>query len=204
MKKYFLILIGINILYANNTYYQHKVSQFKLFVQQKTHIIMLGDSITERGLWNELTLRDDIVNRGISGDTTDGVLKRLKYLNKNSKHIFIMIGINDILRDKSAEYVFYNYKKILLQLKSKKMIPLIQSTVYVGEKAPKYYNNEVKKLNLLLENYARMEHLEYIDLNVKLAPKGFLLKDYSLDGLHLNGKAYLLWTHILKKYFLSY
>lgn len=195
-------MFALNVIYANNTYYEHKISQFELFVKQKQHITMLGDSIIDRGLWSELTLRNDISNRGISGDTTDGLLKRLENINQNSKQVFIMIGINDILNNKSAMYVFKNYKKVLSKLKSKKMTPLIQSTLYVGEEAPKYYNKEVKKLNLLLKNYAKKKHIQYIDLNLKLSPKGFLRKEYSLDGLHLNGQAYILWTQIIKKYFL--
>ena len=204
MNKYFslLVIIGLNLLYANSTYYLHKVSQFKLLIKQEKQIIMLGDSITERGLWSELTVRTDIVNRGISGDSTDGLLKRLDVLNDNSKQIFIMIGINDILRNKSAEFVFNSYKKILTQLQSKNIPIIIQSTLYIGGNAPKYYNKEVKKLNLLLQNYSNKKGIQYIDLNVKFAPQGFLLEDYSLDGLHLNGNAYMSWVQIIQKYFL--
>lgn len=204
MNKYFslLVIIGLNLLYANNTYYLHKVSQFKLLIKQEKQIIMLGDSITERGLWSELTMRTDIINRGISGDSTDGLSKRLNVLNNNAKQIFIMIGINDILRNKSAAFVFDTYKKILTKLQSKNIPIIIQSTLYIGGNAPKYYNKEVDKLNLLLEDYANKEGIKYIDLNVKFAPQGFLLEDYTLDGLHLNGNAYMLWVQIIQKFFL--
>ena len=41
-------------------------------------IVMLGDSITEGGEdWNKYFKSNNIVNRGISGDTTLGVLARL-------------------------------------------------------------------------------------------------------------------------------
>jgi len=200
MKK-ILLMLALNVLYANNSYYEHKISQFKLFVKQEQYIMMLGDSITDRGLWNELTLRNDISNRGINGDTIDGVLKRLKNINQHTHQVFIMIGINDILENKSVMSIFDTYKQILLKLKSKNITPIIQSTLYVGEKAPRHYNKEVRKLNFLLQDYAKEKHIQYIDLNIKLAPKGFLLKEYSLDGLHLNGQAYMLWTQIIKKYF---
>lgn len=204
MNKYFslLVIIGLNLLYANNTYYLHKVSQFKLLTKKKKQIIMLGDSITERGLWSELTMRTDIINRGINGDTSNGLLKRLDILNDNTKIIFIMIGINDILRNKSAEFVFNTYKKIVTKLRSKNIPIIIQSTLYIGESAPPYYNREVEKLNFLLQNYSKKKSIQYIDLNVKFAPQGFLLEEYSLDGLHLNGKAYMLWVEIIQKYFL--
>jgi hypothetical protein len=115
MVKYFLILFSLLSVptFANNVYYNHKVSQFQqLSKQSNKNIVMIGDSITDRGLWCELTNRTDIINRGISGDTISGVLNRLKNLNPNLQQAFIMIGINDLLRGQSVDYVFGNYKKI--------------------------------------------------------------------------------------------
>ena len=78
LNKFILLILINSIAFSNNTYYNHKVSQFKyLSMQTNKHIAMIGDSITDRGLWNELTNRNDIINRGISGDTTNGVFKRM-------------------------------------------------------------------------------------------------------------------------------
>jgi len=62
MKKIlcFLLLLHIS-LYSQNTYYEDKLSQFKLLNDnKKINITMLGDSITDRGLWSELMNRNDI------------------------------------------------------------------------------------------------------------------------------------------------
>jgi len=185
MKLIIISIMAFTILFANNIYYKH--------------IVMIGDSITEGALWSELTNRNDIINRGISGDTTNGVLDRLNSLNSDLQQAFIMIGINDLLRGQNAEYVFDNYKRIIVKLKSISIKPVIQSTLYVRSNT-KTINQIVKQLNNLLKNYAKKNKIQFIDLNNKLAPKGVLLEKYSLDGLHLNGKGYVEWSKILKSY----
>jgi len=203
MKFIAIFIINFSALYSNSIYYKHKVSQFQQLSKQVNKIIvMIGDSITDRGLWCELINRNDITNRGISGDTTSGVLDRLDNLNINLKQAFIMIGINDLLRGKNTNYVFSNYKKIIMKLKNIGIKPVIQSTLYIRS-STKIINQMVKKLNNLLREYAKKNKIQFIDLNIKLAPNEILLEEYSLDGLHLNGKGYVEWSKILKNYIIK-
>ena len=194
-----LILVLFSTLSAyENTYYLSKVSLFKVLKNNKNaKIMMLGDSITDRGLWGELTKRDDIVNRGINGDTTEGLLHRLDALNPHIQKAYIMIGVNDILMGKSVTKIFSNYVKIINILKSKNITPIVESTLYVVKGTPPLYNKKIKKLNKLLKDYASKNGLKFLDLNAKLAPNGYLEKRYSLDGLHLNGNGYLIWVRVL-------
>ena len=56
MRFVAIFIITVTMSYSNNTYYNHKISQFQqLSKQADKKIIMLGDSITDRGLWRELT-----------------------------------------------------------------------------------------------------------------------------------------------------
>jgi lysophospholipase L1-like esterase len=58
---------------------------------------MLGDSLTEWGNWHELVPEHRIINRGIAGDTSSGVLDRLQeVIERRPKVVFVMIGTNDI------------------------------------------------------------------------------------------------------------
>ena len=183
-------------------YYLHKKSQFEMLEQNdKYKTVMIGDSITDGGLWNELLNNDLIQNRGIAGDTTDGVLDRLNSVNKNLKQAFIMIGINDFFQEKSVDYVFSNYLKIIENLQQKGIKVYIQSTLFVGESKPAKYNEKVEALNEKLKNYAKENNLIFIDLNKQLAPNKTLKNEFSYDELHLNGKAYKIWTETIKKYF---
>ncbi|MEA1915877.1 MAG: GDSL-type esterase/lipase family protein [Campylobacterota bacterium] len=164
-------------------------------------ILMLGDSITERGLWNELCHTDDIINRGIGGDTVQGIIDRMDYIHDNHPQGFLMIGINDLLNGQSVHYVFNNYKKIIALLREKNIPMVIQSTLHVGADAPDVYNKRVQELNALLEKFALEQNLLFLDINKTLAPNGYLENKYSLDGLHLNGAAYVQWSKILSNCF---
>ena len=58
---------------------------------------MLGDSLTEWGNWHELVPEFRIINPGIGGDTSSGVLDRLQeVIGRRPKVVFVMIGTNDI------------------------------------------------------------------------------------------------------------
>ena len=186
----------------NYPYYLQKKSQFEMLAQnEKYETVMLGDSITDGGLWNELLNYDLVQNRGIAGDTTEGVLDRLDSINVSIKKVFIMIGINDFFQEKSVDEVFANYKKIIKILEEKKIKVYIQSTLYVGENRPKKYNEKVELLNEKLKKLAIEKALVFIDLNKILAPKKTMPEAHSYDELHLNGVAYKLWVQEIRKYF---
>ncbi|WP_418186276.1 GDSL-type esterase/lipase family protein [Aliarcobacter vitoriensis] len=184
----------------NDPYYKHKVSQFEVLMDKNSDIttMMLGDSITDEGEWSEL-LGFKVHNRGISGDTTDGVLDRLNTVGSNVKKVFIMIGVNDIMRGKSAEYVFENYKKIIKYLQEKDIKIVIQSTLYIGESRKQNFNPKIEKLNKDLQEFAKNNQIIFIDLNPIFTKNKTLLKEFTYDDLHLNGKSYILWSNELKK-----
>ena len=207
MKKIFIILIaGIMMLEAwtiqDDPYYKHKKSQFEMLAQNdKYKIVMLGDSITDEGEWAELLDSRLVQNRGISGDTTDGVLQRLDSINKSAEKVFIMIGVNDIMRGKSVDEIFFNYQKIIQILKEKKIKVYIQSTLFIGEKRAENFNIKVETLNIKLKQFASDNNLIFIDLNKILSSNKMLKHEFTSDDLHINGSAYKLWAQEIKKYF---
>ena len=183
----------------NDPYYKHKVSQFEMLKDRNNiEIMMLGDSITDEGEWSELWGKV-VQNRGISGDTTTGVLDRLYTLNPNTKRVFIMIGVNDIMRGVSEDIVFENYKKILKFFQDKNIEVIIQSTLYIGESRKQNFNVKIEKLNQNLEEFAKSNKIVFINLNPIFAPQKTLLKSFTKDDLHLNADAYQLWIETLKK-----
>ncbi|MCT7469979.1 GDSL-type esterase/lipase family protein [Aliarcobacter cryaerophilus] len=183
----------------NDPYYKHKVSQFEMLKDRNNiEIMMLGDSITDEAEWSELWGKV-VQNRGISGDTTSGVLDRLYTLNPNTKRVFIMIGVNDIMRGVSEDIVFENYKKILKFFQDKNIEVIIQSTLYIGESRKQNFNVKIEKLNQNLEEFAKSNKIVFINLNPIFAPQKTLLKSFTKDDLHLNADAYKLWIETLKK-----
>ncbi len=185
-----------------SSFYVHKRSLYEMLASNTTYkIAMLGDSITDWGEWNELFERNDIINRGISADTTDGVLKRIDGINSSVSKVFILIGINDLGKGRSVDYVFDNYKKIVTRVKQKNMQPVIQSILFVDPvKIHNRKNSDIEELNNKIKKYAMENDLVYIDLNRKLSKNKELRSNYSYDGLHLNGNGYKMWKEVLEPY----
>ncbi len=166
-------------------------------------IVMLGDSITQGAYWNELMHRGDIINRGIPGDTTVGMLERLDTVaGPTVEHVFVLAGINDIAQHYTADAIYDRYVRIIEFLKRSGITPHIQSTLYLSNKNPNYIavNKQVVELNTLLKSYAVKNSIDYIDLNFLLSKGGAMISDYSYDGTHLNSKGYLIWRSALAKY----
>lgn len=183
--------------YLNNPNYIMLTEQYKLYDSQ-ADIVMLGDSITFGLNWNEL-FNINIVNRGIGGDITEGFLNRLDSIYSASpKKVFIMGGINDIYRGVKVNQIFSNYIKIIEALKSKNIVPYIQSTLY--NSARNDLNSSVTELNNLLKEYAIKNNITYIDLNEKLSKNNSLISDYTYDGLHLNSNGYKIWKKEIEQY----
>ena len=165
-------------------------------------VAMIGDSITEDGPWNELFSRDDIINRGIAGDTSRGVLLRVDRLPDSIEKAFVMVGINDLIWNQSVDDVFNNYVQILNRLREKGITPIAQSTLYTGRESGNRYNDYVALLNDRVEAYCEKEKIKFIDLNDILSPQGKLDDRYTIDGVHLESEAYVRWAECIKDNFL--
>ncbi|MEL6165669.1 MAG: G-D-S-L family lipolytic protein, partial [Cyanobacteria bacterium J06628_3] len=62
-------------------------------------------------------------------------------------------------------------------------------------------NQKVIKFNLKLQELAKEFDYKYIDIFSNLADLDNQLDaNYTTDGVHLNGKAYLIWKEAVEKY----
>ncbi|MEO8399616.1 MAG: GDSL-type esterase/lipase family protein [Ignavibacteriaceae bacterium] len=147
-----------------------------------------------------------IKNRGLSGDETAGVLDRLdEVLESKPKQIFLMIGVNDLRHGIPTETIIKNYKEIVKKII--KVSPstelIIQSVLPVNNKIKdaKTNNETVIRLNNEIKKISNKNNLLYVDLFKRLIDQeGNLRKEYSSDGLHINGEAYLIWKEAIKGY----
>ena len=185
--------------FQNNRQYNKEVGLFQIY-KKKGNVVMLGNSITYRCDWNELLNRNDIINRGIDSDITEGFLNRIEYvINVEPKICFIMGGVNDILQRIDPFIINSNLEKISKTLIKNNIEPLLFSILYVAEDFPNFkrINIKIKETNLLISQSCNKNKIEYINLNEKLKNKGVLLKDYSFDGIHLTNLAYMKWGEII-------
>jgi acyl-CoA thioesterase-1 len=69
---------------------------------------------------NTAGLTYEVINAGISGDTSAGGLTRLDYWLSRSIDVFVLeLGINDILRGISPAITFKNLQTIIIKVKTK-------------------------------------------------------------------------------------
>ena len=214
-----LLILGMNVCVLSqereidgsylNEYYQGRMEFFKNVPLEKKGIVFLGNSITERGNWDEYFPKKRIGNRGVGGDNTFGVLARLdNILDSKPMKIFIMIGINDIGRGLPIDVISDNYRNILMQIRKKSP----NTKIYIQSVLPMndliltadYLKNKktiVQDLNSEYKKIATEFKLTYIDLyaDVFSDGQGNLIPELTSDGIHLNPSAYTLWSDYLIK-----
>ena len=188
--------------------YENRKNLFEHLPLPKGSIVFLGDSITEYGQWEELLNHPKVKNRGIAGDTTWGLLRRLKSITSTEpKAIFLMIGINDFLFTDKQEIV-KNYTEIIQQIKTETPNSklFIQSILPVNSEVKKtvFNNQEIVSLNKSIQQLAQKEGLTYLDIHQQLLSKDGILKaEFTADGVHINGTAYMIWKEIVNPYALA-
>jgi len=192
------------------TYYNQRLSLFEKMPDTKGEIIFLGNSITDGGEWCELLTNPKAKNRGISGDTTDGVLFRLGEVTRSKPaKVFLLIGINDLSRGVSRDTVYLNICRIAQKIRkdSPKTQVYIQSILPVNDSFGLFKNHtnktdDVLWVNAQLKTCCAKEQFQYIDLYIrfKMVDSERLNPQLTNDGLHLTGDGYFLWAEIIKPY----
>ena len=218
MKKLLLITIfalGIgSIVFGQtnkySTLYYQRASLFEKLPVKKSDIIFLGNSITHFGEWSEIFDNKHVKNRGISGDIVQGVYDRLDPILKGQpKKIFLLIGINDVSHNVTADSIVRGTAKIAAKIAadSPKTKLYIQSVFPVNE-SHKLFLGATKKgavvieINNGLRKLCQEKELTFIDVYSALKSKDSEAMDtrYTNDGLHLMGEGYMVWKSVVSKY----
>lgn len=190
------------------TYYDQRKSLFDLLPDTRNEIIFLGNSITDGSEWCELLQNPKAKNRGISGDTSEGVLFRLYQVTRlQPAKVFLLIGINDLSKNISPDTVYVNICKIVSRIKSQspKTKVYVQSILPVNNTFKTFSGHtsrtpQVKDLNERLRNICPKLGATYVDLFSELKnPNDDLLNPmYTNDGLHLLGEGYKAWAKVIQ------
>lgn len=171
--------------------YERRESQFRV-LPADARIAIIGDSRVQEGEWHELLGRADVANRGISGDTTAGLLARLpQSVPAGARICVIQIGINDALQQLPPEEAMRNFAGIVTKISQLQPSPKIVLTpVIFAANTKASINTAVAELNTRLRQLAAERQLGWIDLNATLCPEGMLEAKWTNGGVHLNGDAY--------------
>lgn len=191
--------MGVKYRNPNHAHINGRVSLFKEF-NQKGDVAFVGDSITEFSNWDQIFPDKKTVNLGIIGNTTNGVLEITDIIkNAGAKSIFIMVGVNDFaVMNYPVNESIENYKSIINKISTNQNHIFIQSTIKTREVS---FNEKIDQLNLSISDFCNSsKKCTWIDINSNMLVDGLLSKDYTTDGIHLNGKGYNAWVEVIKNY----
>lgn len=196
--------------YMFSTYYQQRVTHFRTLPKKQGQIIFLGNSITDGAEWDELFNNDpNIINRGISGDITAGVLNRLdEVINRKPSKIFLLIGTNDLARGIKPDSIEKNIFLIasIIHKNTPQTQLYIQSITPVNSYYKKFGDHTgnsaaIKEINTVLKDNAEEYQYTYINIHSLLTNEEDKFNiNLTNDGLHLKGDAYEIWKHKIYPY----
>ena len=192
----------------------HKTQNYEQLSQDslKETTVFFGDSITElcpvEDLYAAYTRKTGvpIINRGISAETTDSMLKRIEktVLVMKPKNLVMLMGINDIAAKVDNQQIVNNIKQMITLTKQQSpKTHIILQAVYPINKTDRESlfdkfqlrdrdNHTIDELNEMLESLAKEEKITFLNVNPYLMDKNKeLKKEYTFDGLHPNMQGYL-------------
>ena len=122
--------------------------------QDQRAVVFLGDSITQG--WGDNMGNSfpgmKVANRGISGDTTRGVLIRLKedVIALNPAAVVLLIGTNDLEEGADPEVINGDLKLILAELKHHDpKMPVVLCQVFPSSETKKRPAEKIRRINQL-------------------------------------------------------
>ena len=132
-----------------------------------------------------------VLNKGINGDTTSGMLERFKGDVEIEKPDIVIIwgGINDLYRGYSPEDTIINLKELFRRCLDIGAEPIACSVTYTLEL--RSLNEVIRHLNGLIETHCVEKGFMFIDLYEATSNEnGKLMSSYSDDGIHLSKAGY--------------
>lgn len=182
---------------------------FDIIMPDSTSIVMLGNSLTNGCEWHELLGMTNVLNRGISGDTTADINARLSSViaGKPAK-IFLMSGVNDISHDLSAEEVANDIIALVdrIRRESPSTRLYVQSLLPINNSFGRYKRvigkeQVIRDVNTIISAECAKRDIPFINIHSSMVDsEGNLKAEYTNDGLHLLGPAYLIWRDALLPY----
>ena len=168
-------------------------------------LVFLGDSITQS--WgddlNWAFGETKVANRGISGDTTRGMLYRMPedVLALNPTGVVLLMGTNDLEEGASPEVIAGNLALIIKRLKaSSEALPIILCNVFPSHESKMRSAEKIKKINALYAEVVKGDkQVTLIDTWSMFANEnGNAKKAEFPDLLHPNAVGYKMWEKTLR------
>lgn len=182
-------------------------------------LVCIGDSLTYGyGVKKDLSfvellrkhLNINIVNKGINGDTTSGILSRSyeDVLKEKPDYVLIMAGTNDLLMNRSLSLIEDNIKLLIKEAKDNGIIPILAlQPPIIASLAKIYWDSEIdyENVNLNLskyinyfKTYLKDNNIHFIDFYNKFLSANNITNLFS-DGIHPNVEGHKLMFNTISK-----
>jgi lysophospholipase L1-like esterase len=179
-------------------------------------VLFLGDSITDfwrtpsgpragGPVFDKYYGEMKVANFGISGDTTQGVLYRLKDGEGEGfkpKAIMLMIGTNNTgPRGNTAPEIAEGIGAVVLEMR--KDFPdakILLLGVFPRDTPDNPVRGTITEINKIIAKLNDGKHVFYLDIGAKfLDTDGTIPKEIMSDGLHPTTKGYEIWAEAVKE-----
>ena len=172
-------------------------------VKDEGAVVFFGDSITQG--WEKLGEafpKWKVANRGISGDTSRGLLTRVEgdVLAVHPKAVVILIGTNDLDQGGTPEEVLANVKALVgILRKADGRMPIVVNAVMPRGGKGGLFPEKIVGLNgMLVEAFKGDERVTFCDtFGLFDAGNGQSKREEFPDMLHPNGAGYEKWAGAL-------
>jgi lysophospholipase L1-like esterase len=196
---------------VGSTYFA-RTNEFKIYNRfaKPGGIVFVGDSLTQRYPLNEFYPGFHLYNRGIDGDTTEGLLKRLalSVFDLKPQIVVLQIGTNDLqVAGLSQEITIANIQKIVSTIQTTQpLIRIILVSLYpVNLSTDKLVNKLIvgprNNENIIAINQAieKIQGVTYVDAYPHLLDENKELNmQFSKEGLHLSLAGYATITPLIR------
>ena len=189
-------------------------------------IVCLGDSLTygfgirRSKIWTKLAqdkLGIEIINEGISGDTSSGMLSRFQKAvsEKSPEAVLIMGGVNDLIVGADLGMVKSNIMSMAHQSIAKYIDPIIgiPTKIYMENVRQDWaefsdFNKvveELEKYHKWIIEFCKTFNIKYIDFYTEFEKEaGDSVKELYIDGLHFNEKGNEIMAEIFCRFINSF
>lgn len=179
-------------------------------------ILCIGDSLTygfgvqRSKTWVSLSRNElgiEIINEGINGDTTGGMISRFSDAIRREKPdiVFIMGGANDLISGASLGIVQANIMSMSHQAISKLITPIIGIPIKIDIKKIRsdwssftdfnVISSELEQYKVWIKKFCKTFNVNCIDFNFEINNSSMVSEIY-LDGLHLNDEGHNIMARI--------
>ncbi|QEG43745.1 GDSL-type esterase/lipase family protein [Roseimaritima ulvae] len=175
--------------------------------QDQNAVVFFGDSITQgwgdhfHGAFPNLKK----ANRGISGDTTRGLLLRLDrdVMALNPAAIVLLIGTNDLEEKAEPQTIADDFALLLKNIRAQSDVPVIVCNVFPSSASKSRPADKIQEINKLYAKVAQQhDHVTVLDTWTLFADEqGNAKREEFPDLLHPNGEGYAKWVAALRPLF---